>query len=231
MIDTENHDIPQLSADENRILTANFFENEIHDAIMEMEKNKAPGPDGFPAEFYQKFWDIITIDLMAMFQAFQQHDLPLFHLNFGTVILLPKKENGVQIQQYRPICLLNVSFKIFTKVGMNRVAKVAHSVVRPTQIAFMPGRHILEGVVVLHETIHELHRKKMDGVLLKIDFEKAYDKVRWDFLQQALRMKGFDPTRCRRIQEFISRGSVGIKVNEDIGHYFQTRKRLRQGDP
>jgi hypothetical protein len=68
-------------------------------------------------------------------------------------------------------------------VGTNRVAEVAHTVVRPTQTAFMFGRHILEGVVVLHETIHELHRKKMDGILLKIDFKKAYDKVKWDFLQ------------------------------------------------
>jgi hypothetical protein len=95
----------------------------------------------------------------------------------------------------------------------------------------MPGRHILEGVVVLHETIHELHRKKMDGVLLKIDFEKAYDKVRWDFLQTALKMKGFDTKWCRWIQDFLTRGSVGIKVNDDIGHHFQTRKGLRQGDP
>jgi hypothetical protein len=93
----------------------------------------------------------------------------------------------------------------------------------------MPGRHILEGVVVLHEKIHELHKKKFDGVLLKIDFEKAYDKVKWDFLQQAL--KGFDPKWCKWIQEFISRGSVRIRVNDDIGYYFQTRKGLRQGDP
>jgi hypothetical protein len=68
---------------------------------------------------------------------------------------------------------LNVSFKIFTKVGTNRIAEVAQTVVRPTQTAFVPGRHILEEVVVLHETIHELHRKKLDGVLLKIDFEKS----------------------------------------------------------
>jgi hypothetical protein len=58
-----------------------------------------------------------------------------------------------------PICLFNVSSKIFTKVGTNRVMEVAHKVVKPTQTAFMHGRHILEGVVVLHETIHELHRK------------------------------------------------------------------------
>jgi hypothetical protein len=118
---------------------------------------------------------------MCLFERFQQGNLPLFHLNYGTIVLLPKKENAIQIQQYRPICLLNVSFKIFTKVGTNRVTKVALSVIKPTQTAFMPGRHILEGVLVLHETIHELYRKKLDGVLLKIDFEKAYDKVKWPF--------------------------------------------------
>jgi hypothetical protein len=66
---------------------------------------------------------------------------------------------------------------------MNRISTIAEKIVRPTQTAFMPGRHILEGVVILHETIHELHRKKMDGVLLKLNFQKAYDKVKWSFLQ------------------------------------------------
>jgi hypothetical protein len=193
LLETVTHDIPQLSQEENEILISDFTEKEIHDAIMQMEKNKAPGPDGFPAEFYQKFWGILKDDLMLMFKKFHSGELPLFHLNFGTIILLPKKENAVQIQQYRPICLLNVSFKLFTKVGTNRIAKIAETIISPTQTAFMPGRHILEGVVILHETIHELHRKKLDGVLLKIDFEKAYDKVKWTFLQQALRMKGFDP--------------------------------------
>jgi hypothetical protein len=159
-----------------------------------------------------------------MFVAFHKGELPLFHLNFVTIILLPKKENAIQIQQYRPICLLNISFKIFTKVGTSKIPEVVHIVVRPTQTAFMPGRHILEGVVVLHETIHELHRRKLDGMLLKIDFEKAYDKVKWDFLQQAMRMKGFDRKWCRWIQEFITRGSVGIRANEYIGQYFKREK-------
>jgi hypothetical protein len=148
MIKSENNDIPQLSSEENRILTDNFTKKKVHAAIMQMEKNKAPGPDGFLAEFYQKFWDVIKLDLMAMFVALQRNELPLFHLNFGTIILLPKKENAAQIQQYRPIHLLNVSFKIFTKVGTNRVATVANTVVRPTQTTFMSGLHILEGVVV-----------------------------------------------------------------------------------
>jgi hypothetical protein len=88
-------------------------------------------------------------------------------------------------------------------VATNRVSVVAHTVVKPTQTAFMPRRHILEGVVVLDETIHEFHRKKMDGVLLKTDFEKAYDKVKWPFLQQVLQMKGFDPIWCDHVKHFV----------------------------
>ena len=80
------------------------------------------------------------------------------------------------------ICLLNVSFKIFTKVATIRINSVADHLVSPTQTAFMQGRNILEGVVIRHETVHELHRKNQSGIIFKIDFEKAYDKVQWDFL-------------------------------------------------
>ena len=88
-------------------------------------------------------------------------------------MLIPKIHEATIIQQYRPIYVLNVRFKIFTKIGTNRLNKVAQTVVSPTQTAFMPGRNIMEGVVILHETIHELHTKKSDGVIFKIDFEKA----------------------------------------------------------
>jgi hypothetical protein len=95
----------------------------------------------------------------------------------------------------------------------------------------MQGRYILDGVVTLHETIHEMHRKKLNGVILKIDFEKAYDKVKWSFLQQTLRMKGFSPEWRALINNFIFGGSVIIKANDDVDKYFQTKKGLRLGDP
>jgi hypothetical protein len=66
---------------------------------------------------------------------------------------------------------------------------VADHVVRPTQMIFMQGKNILDGVVILHETVYQLCRKKLNGVILKIYFEKAYDKVKWSFLQQTPRMK------------------------------------------
>ena len=91
-----------------------------------MEHNKAPGLDGFPAEFYQFFWEIIKGDLFELFQCFHRGELPLHSLNFRVIALLPKKDNAICIQQYRMICLLNVSFKIFTKVLNNRLASMVH---------------------------------------------------------------------------------------------------------
>lgn len=70
------------------------------------------------------------MDLMALFAQLQMGDLPLFKLTFGVITLLPKKENTVKIQQYRPICHLDVSFKIFTKVATNRVTGIAHKSIR-----------------------------------------------------------------------------------------------------
>jgi hypothetical protein len=73
-----------------------------------------------------------------------------------------------------------MSFKIFTKVATNRISHVAQKVISHSQTAFIPGCNIMEGVIVLHETLHEMHRKKQSGVILKIDFEKSYDKLNWN---------------------------------------------------
>jgi hypothetical protein len=80
-----------------------------------MKHNKAPGPDGFPAEFYQTFWEIIKHDLMALFKEFHNGTLNLYSLNFGIITLLPKQKEVTHIKQFRPICLLNVSFKYSQK--------------------------------------------------------------------------------------------------------------------
>ena len=89
----------------------------------------------------------------------------------------------------------------------------------------------MEGVVVLHETLHEVHRKKQDGVIFKVDFENAYDKVKWSFVRQTLQMKGFSQQWCEWIEAITHKGQVGIKINDQTGNTFETKKGLRQGDP
>jgi len=159
-MEDQSLDIPQVSLEENDILISPFTASEVREAVFQMEHNKAPGPDGFPAEFFQVFWEVIKDDLLHLFADLHREALDLYSLNFRIITLLPKIQNATKIQKYRPICVLNVSFKIFTKVATNRMNMVAKTVVSPTQTAFMPGRNIMEGVVILHETIHELHTKK-----------------------------------------------------------------------
>jgi hypothetical protein len=99
-------DIPQVSPQENSILTADFTKEEVFEAISQMEHNKVLGLDGFSARVLSVFWGVIKKDLMTMFVQLQRG-------NFGVITLLTRNENAVQIQQYRPICLLNVSFNIY----------------------------------------------------------------------------------------------------------------------
>jgi hypothetical protein len=136
MIESFTSDIAQVSQLENDILTMEFTEKEVKEAIFQMEHNKAPEPDGFPVVFYQVFWELIKADLMPLFAEFDKGNLPLFSLNFGIITLLLKQKEATQIQQFRAICLLNVSFKIFTKVMTNRIALVAQKVIQPSQSAF-----------------------------------------------------------------------------------------------
>jgi hypothetical protein len=89
----------------------------------------------------------------------------------------------------------------------------------------------LEGVVVLHEVIHELQSSKRKGLILKLDFEKAYDRVRWIFLEQVMIGKGFPGTWISWVMKTVKDGKVCINVNGERSPYFKTFRGLRQGDP
>jgi hypothetical protein len=108
-------DILQVSPQENAILTSPYTEDEIRKDVFQMEHNKALGPDGFLAEFYQSFWDIIKHDLLELFRELHVGQLDLFSINCRKIILLPKSSDAERIQQYRPICLLNICLKKIPK--------------------------------------------------------------------------------------------------------------------
>jgi hypothetical protein len=89
------------------------------------------------------FWETVKSNLMSLFLEFHSGRLPIHSLNFRILTLLPKVTDVVWIQQYRPIYLLNVSFKIFTKVLNNRLLKVADKLIGPSQMTFIYGRYIM----------------------------------------------------------------------------------------
>lgn len=129
------------------------------------------------------------------------------------------------------IDLLNVSFKCFTKVATNRITNIAHKIISPIETAFILGRNIMEGTVIFTWNVTWAAHQKNKIVLSLRLILKRRDKVKWDFLQQTLRMKGFSGKWCSWIENFIKGGNVIIKVNDQLGSYIQTKKDLWQGDP
>ena len=108
---------------------------------------------------------------------------------------------------------------------------IAQKYIGKNQTEFVKGRNILEGVVVLHEVLHELKRSKRRGLILKIDFEKACDRVRWDFLEEILVGRGFPPLWIKWVMDTVKGGRVCVNVNGERSSYFRTYRGLRQGDP
>jgi len=221
----------KVTALENELLEAPFTENEVREAVFSSYAEGAPGPDGLSFLFYQKFWNLIKADLIDMFNDFFKGDLDLSRLNFSLVTLIPKVGDATNMKQFRPISLLNCSFKIFSKFLTIRLGPISQRIVNNSQSAIIKGKYILESVVVAHELVHSLNKSGEQGVILKLDFEKAYDRVSWQFLFDMLRDRNFDPLWIKWIQQIVVGGSLGILVNGEESSFFKPGKGLRQGDP
>jgi hypothetical protein len=224
-------DQEKVSALENEELIKHFTKEEIKSALFSMEKNKATGPDGLPVEFYQHCWEIIKVDMVPLFQDFYLGVLDIKRINYEIITLLPKVKEDERIQRLRPICLLNCLYKWFTKCLTIRLEPVAARIIHKSQTTFIKGRNIMNNVLALHEILHETKLKRKIGVVLKLNFEKAYDKVNWNFLLQCLNKSGFSETWCEWIRMVLHNGIVSVKQNNEIRPYFTSHKGVRQGDP
>lgn len=89
----------------------------------------------------------------------------------------------------------------------------------------------MDGILALHEILHDTRSKKKDGLILKLDFEKAYDKLNWKFLYECLKQKGFGSKWFEWIKLVMSSGTVSVKMNNTTGSYFKSSRGVRPGDP
>jgi hypothetical protein len=221
----------KVTLQENIALEREFSEEEIKNAVFGSYVEGAPGPGGLTFLFFQSFLDIIKGDLPELFDDWYHDRLDIYRLNFAMITLIPKEDDAKEMRKFRPINLLNCVFKIFTKVITNRFSLLIDRLISQQQSAFIKGRFILESVVSAHEIVHEVHRRKDKGLVFKIDYEKAYDRVNLDFLYEVLQLRGFGEKIISMIKQMTQGGSVGVKVNDVDRDFFLTGKGLRQGDP
>lgn len=166
-----------------------------------------------------------------MFDDFNHNHADISKLNYGIITLLPKVKEASKIQQYRPICLLNCIYKLINKTLTLRLEPFADKLIHRNHTAFMRGRNITSGIMSLHEILHETKHRKQIGVVFKIDFEKAYDKVSWKLLFECLNARGFNNQWCEWIKKVVLGGMISVKLNDSVGPYIKSFKGVRQGDP
>ncbi|XP_057780066.1 uncharacterized protein LOC130998670 [Salvia miltiorrhiza] len=208
-----------------------FSVEEVKMAVWNCDSGKSPGPDGFNFLFMKRCWEVIKGDLMEVMREFHANDKLVRGSNSSFVVLIPKKTTASELRDFRPISLISCMYKVIAKVLAARLQQVLKDIISEPQSAFVEGRFILDGVVVLNELIEFAKKKRRGLALFKADFAKAYDTVDWDFLDKMLELFNFSQRWRRWISGCLRSASTNVLVNGSPSGEFQLERGIRQGDP
>ncbi|CAI5948882.1 unnamed protein product [Closterium sp. NIES-65] len=221
----------KLGEEQSQLLVEDWSEAEVKEALDGMAKGKSPGADGIPKEFFSQHWDSLGGDVLGFAKRFEETTvLPPAALEAVTV-LLHKKGAKDQVQNYRPITLLNSTYKLVARVLANRMRKVLHKVISEEQYGFLPGRRLADGVSLIADIVDAAKCKNADWYLLLVDFQKAFDSVSREYLFGTIKRMGF-PRKFVRWCEGLHAGSTTrLLLNGWLGEPVAVKKGVRQGCP
>jgi hypothetical protein len=221
----------QISDNEKVELKAEFSVEEVWVALNECDGNKAPGLDGLNLNFINVNWEFIKNDFMNFLMEFHRDGSVVKHLNRSFIALISKIRLPISIKDFRPISLVESLYKVLAKVLANRLKRVINSVIGSTQMAFVKDRQITDSFVIAEEMIHQWKKRGKGGVLVKLDFEKAYDSVDHNFLLEVMNKMGFGLRWQDWIRWCIASTSMSVLVNGSPTFQFSIGRGLGQGDP
>ncbi|GKB67861.1 RNA-directed DNA polymerase, eukaryota [Tanacetum coccineum] len=204
---------------------------EIRRAVWSCGDDKSPGPDGFSFEFFRKYWNFIGPDFCGAVEHFFNKGTFTRGCNSSFIALIPKISDAKYVSDYRPISLIGCVYKVVTKILAIRLANIISDIISDTQSAFLTKRNILDGPFILNELLSWCKKYNKQAMFFKVDFAKAYDCVRWDYLLDVMKSFGFGPNWCRWIQGTLSSAKASILVNGSPTAEFSFYRGLKQGDP
>ena len=205
---------------------------ELSDAVKTLNLGKSPGSDGFSVEFYLFFWDILgPLLLRVANQCFRDGNLCDSMKGSVTRLIYKKRGDIKNLKNWRPISLLNVDYKIISKVLTLRLSKVLEFIVSPDQTCSVPGRSILSNVTLLRDIIDSIQETDECAVLVSLDQEKAFDRVDRTFLSQLLEVYGFGPDFCRWLTTLYDDAFMQVIINDRLSSKVCLQRGVRQGDP
>lgn len=205
---------------------------EIKDEFLRMPKCKAPGPDGFPAEFFLEAWEIVGEDATQAVKEFFISGRLLRKFNATTVALIPKITGADELSKFRPVSCCSTIYKVIARLIKKRLKLFVPEVVQHNQVGFIKGRFLCENVLLASELVTGFHKRgPTTRGCLQIDLMKAYDNLHWDFMLNILSAFSLPEVFIEWIKQCITTTSFSIAFNGELLDCFPGRKGLRQGDP
>nr|KYP46578.1 Transposon TX1 uncharacterized [Cajanus cajan] len=224
---------PQLGAEAVTSLLAPITKEEVRRAVMSMKSFKAPGPDGFQPFFFKQYWSIVGDELWRTVNEAFVNGSSDSSLLETLMVLIPKVDHPMHLKEFRPISLCNVAFKVISKVIVARIRPFLNDIIGPFQGSFILGRGATDNSILAQEAINFIQKdkSKRGSLALKIDLEKAYDRINWNFLQATLWRFGFPERIIKLIMWGVTNSSLSVLWNGSKLPSFAPTRGLRQGDP
>lgn len=226
----QDTDHPTLSVEDRDILDSPFTEQELKKALQQLNTNKCPGTDGFSPELYLAFWDLLAPNLVRSLSYSIESGLLSNNQRRGVINLIPKKDQDRRhIANWRPITILNTDYKILTKAMALRLQKPLDTIIHPNQSGFMKSRFIGDNLRLTEDALFILKALHPQGALVALDFSKAFDTVRWEFIYVSLRWFGFGERFIDLVKLIFNEIETCVLNAGTTSAYFHPKRGIRQG--
>ena len=225
-------DCPKLDDSERDALEGEITCSEALSALKKMQSDKSPGSSGYTSEFFKFFWvDLGMFLVRSIYYGFKTGKLSITQRQ-GVITCIPKEGKEKRyLGNWRPITLLNTSYKIASACIAFRIKNVLPNIIHGDQTGFLAGRYIGENIRLLYDVLYHTEENNIPGQILLIDFFKAFDSVAWSFIEKCLDFFNFGEMIKQWIKTFYTDISSCVNVNGGYTSSFNIKTGCRQGDP
>ena len=228
----QGQNIKRITDAEAKNIEGYLTVQEISYALKNTKNNKSPGLDGFPAEFFKVFWNSLKHCVTKAINASFNKGLMSLSLRQCVITCLPKngkmREN---IQNWRPLSMLSVVYKLCSAAIANRIKPLLNKIIDETQCGFVQGRYIGECTRLVYDVLSYTEDMQIPGMLVLLDFQKAFDSISWTFIYKTLSFLGFSQNFLKWIKLFNTEIKARVIQSGYLSDPFSIQCGCRQGDP